>query len=110
MAPQHMVVFAERLTRGIVAVLLRYVVLRRHQNAIATSQYSRHCFRNGIRTGPGAAAGLDKQSRVRGPQVLGYTFIGTDRDLERMKRDAQRILPPTLDTSVVAFRRRQELP
>ncbi len=88
MAPQYMLVFAgasEAWERRSVATLRR----------AATSQKTQSPPRKplsallpewqlGIRAPEPLEPDVEKHPRVRGPQVLGYTFMATDRDLERL--------------------------
>lgn len=88
MAPQHMLVFAgasEAWDRRSVATL------RPAATSMKTQSPPRKPlsallpeWQLGIRAPEPLQPDVEKQPRVRGPQVLGYTFMATDRDVERL--------------------------
>lgn len=88
MAPQYMLVFAgasELWERRSVATLRRAATAQKTQSpprkplsALLPE------WQLGIRAPEPLQPDVEKQPRVRGPQVLGYTFMATDRDLERL--------------------------
>ena len=87
MAPQYMLVFAGAST----AWERRSVASLRPAETQQTQSPPRKPlsallpeWQLGIRAPEPLQPDFEKQPRVRGPQVLGYTFMGTDRDLERL--------------------------